>query len=599
MPLRGIHARPEDFAVNGIEDGQFAIAATNGVETAEPSTTHRKTGFVAAEKPSYKEVNWQWQLMHKWLRRARAVGFFVPSYQVLINITATGAVGFVRTYTLGGQTVSVTTMLGDTVDTIAERLAEGMVNNAEWRGRFDVLYYSDHVTILSRTPAQDDPITVVDVNATVVESVKAPYQVRLSDDDMQSGRVGNLDFVFGSLSKDAQGATDYDARFFFDKAKRAFRAGLCTSVAWDQASLGLCSVAMGSECEASGDFSIAIGGSCSALGDYSVALGGGASASQVNAVAIGVAEADGQDALALGQAAAIGVSAVAIGGGNLDKAEATADNAVAVGAGAQASAARAIAVGKGALASDTDALAIGTGVESDAEGALATGKGYPGSNGRVFANGKGARAHGCPDNAAGHDVVADGINAVAEGDGSVATPNRSRALGVWAVPTMQGEWAHAGNQIGALGAGHVQTQYGTIHVMAETVGAVTVDLTDMSAAVAWTPADNCVYQVRVQAVAKRAASADVESWEFWLALKKIGGAITFAGAGVNKIAEQLIQGGTVTTDKAVALGQLWGSAANLKFNDDGAGSFQLIAIGVAGQTWHWAARIEYVRVGTF
>lgn len=98
------------------------------------------------------------------------------------------------------------------------------------------------------------------------------------------------DFVIGSPQLADDGDTAHDCRMFFDKSKGAFRAGAVTSTEWDDANIGMQSIAFGYNCKASAVQSFACGYGGVASGPYSVALSGG------DAVASGcssLAEGDG------------------------------------------------------------------------------------------------------------------------------------------------------------------------------------------------------------------------------------------------------------------------------------------------------------------
>ena len=88
------------------------------------------------------------------------------------------------------------------------------------------------------------------------------------------GTIATDDFVFGStqLANDT-GTTDDDNRVFFDKSKKAFRAGSASDDSWDDANVGVGSVAFGTNNTASGIEAFAIGENTIASGYASVALG--------------------------------------------------------------------------------------------------------------------------------------------------------------------------------------------------------------------------------------------------------------------------------------------------------------------------------------
>lgn len=81
-------------------------------------------------------------------------------------------------------------------------------------------------------------------------------------------------FVFGSQSMDFSNSAS-SVRMFFNKPKAAFRAGADTSGVWNDAQLGVASVALGLNTAARGSAALAIGRSVSAAGNQSVAMGAG------------------------------------------------------------------------------------------------------------------------------------------------------------------------------------------------------------------------------------------------------------------------------------------------------------------------------------
>ncbi len=121
--------------------------------------------------------------------------------------------------------------------------------------------------------------------------------------------------------------------------------------------VGGSSIALGNNSEASGGASIAIGMEATASGANSTVLGRKAIASKIGATAIGsYSEATGEESIAIGQADATGDNAIAIG----YAAKATGyQNSAALGRGAIASGARSIALGNGANALGSDSAALG------------------------------------------------------------------------------------------------------------------------------------------------------------------------------------------------------------------------------------------------
>jgi hypothetical protein len=125
------------------------------------------------------------------------------------------------------------------------------------------------------------------------------------------------DFVFGSPQLADDTGTDDDSRMFFDKSKGAFRAGIATAAAWDDANIGINSVAMGYNTTASGQGSTALGTANNASGYASTAIGWSTIAS-------------GQASTAMGwDPIASGIASTAIG----REATASGDQSMAIGLG--------------------------------------------------------------------------------------------------------------------------------------------------------------------------------------------------------------------------------------------------------------------------
>lgn len=185
------------------------------------------------------------------------------------------------------------------------------------------------------------------------------------------------DFIFGSAQTDDAGNANHDSRFFFDKSKGAFRAGIETGDRWDEANRGVGSVAMGNGNTAAGENAVAMGyesgamsiGAVSlgyqngALGDVTVAIGNRNVVDTDTAFAIGSYNfADKDYALAVGtENEAQEEASTAIGFANL----ATAIGASAFGEFNEANGASSLALGSGAIANGTASVAIGS---SNAEG---------------------------------------------------------------------------------------------------------------------------------------------------------------------------------------------------------------------------------------
>ena len=93
------------------------------------------------------------------------------------------------------------------------------------------------------------------------------------------------DFVIGSPQLDDNGITTNDNRMFFDKSKGAIRAGSVGSTQWDDASVGVNSVAFGFNTTAAGGNSVVGGGQSNTSSGLFATVGGGQfnSANNINA----------------------------------------------------------------------------------------------------------------------------------------------------------------------------------------------------------------------------------------------------------------------------------------------------------------------------
>jgi len=152
------------------------------------------------------------------------------------------------------------------------------------------------------------------------------------------------DFVFGSPSLNDDGNSDHDNRFFFDKAKGAFRAGSAWGTYWDDANRGSYSFASGVNNTASGTNSTAMGSDAIASGRSSIAIGG-------------IVEASGFASIAMG------FNNVASGGGS-----------TAIGSDIEASGNYSTAIGVATLASGNASTATGFQTKSESFASFATGK---------------------------------------------------------------------------------------------------------------------------------------------------------------------------------------------------------------------------------
>src|SRR5690606_37317662 len=108
-------------------------------------------------------------------------------------------------------------------------------------------------------------------------------------------------FVFGSTALDNIAGTDDNNRMFFNKAKGAFRAGRASGTQWDDADVGVYSVAFGYDNTASGSYSTAFGWNTTASEEQATAFGYETTASSYQALAFGFqTEASGSNSVAFG-----------------------------------------------------------------------------------------------------------------------------------------------------------------------------------------------------------------------------------------------------------------------------------------------------------
>ena len=102
------------------------------------------------------------------------------------------------------------------------------------------------------------------------------------------GDYTNDNFVFGSSQlENIKESSKDNKRFFFDKSKAAFRAGIAQSDQWDDQNIGTYSVAMGRNTIASGYHATAFGSNTHATAWYATAMGNGTSAVSNSEIAIG------------------------------------------------------------------------------------------------------------------------------------------------------------------------------------------------------------------------------------------------------------------------------------------------------------------------
>lgn len=225
----------------------------------------------------------------------------------------------------------------------------------------------------------------------------------------------NDDFVFGSpqLNDTNTLLGLHDARFFFDKSKGAFRAGLVEGGQWNNGAVGDYSTAFGFNTIASGAASLAFGEETLASGNASVAAGQESFAS-------------GDAALAFGfQVQASGDSSIALGEGSI----ASGNISVAIGENAEASSGTSIAIGSGSIASSGNAIALGQDAQAISGSSIALGRDAIASSASSMAIGRDALANGSHAIAIGRDAIASGAQAIGIGSFSDASGSQSITLG--------------------------------------------------------------------------------------------------------------------------------------------------------------------------
>jgi hypothetical protein len=275
-----------------------------------------------------------------------------------------------------------------------------------------------------------------------------------SPGDLSSDR-----FVFGSDQLGDSGDSDRDARFFFDKSKAAFRAGIVSEDQWDDPQVGARSTAMGSQTIASGYASTAFGSGTRAQGGYSTAFGSGTRAEGIGSTALGsVTLASGNDSLALGaETTASGVGSIAAGFGS----NATGNNSVAIGRFTTAIGYNSIAVGSMTTATATASIAMGYHSTATGNVSAALGFGTDALGNYSTALGNQTNASGANSTALGSGSNASGFTSTAMGSGSLASATSSTAMG-YSCQSL-GEASLAGGWItSALGKASLAIGYKTV-----------------------------------------------------------------------------------------------------------------------------------------
>ena len=191
-------------------------------------------------------------------------------------------------------------------------------------------------------------------------------------------------------------------RMMWYPGKAAFRVGRATTDEWDDANVGVGSVALGVSTRASGDSSTALGGLTRASGFASTALGSATRASGLVSTAMGAGT------------TASSFASTAIG----DSTTASGASSIAMGASTTASGIQSTAMGLTRRPAASCSTALGNGNTASGENALAGGNASAAAGASALAFGAAVRANG-------NGSVALGTNAFAAQNGSFVFADRS------------------------------------------------------------------------------------------------------------------------------------------------------------------------------
>jgi|GEM_PF-2037790 len=267
------------------------------------------------------------------------------------------------------------------------------------------------------------------------------------------------DIVFNSVGTGgniiALGSVGYGAgldvsgagtRLIWAPKKAALRSGTVTGSQWDDANIGVGSVAFGQDTIASGALSLAGGYGSQATGDASIALGANNISSNTGSVSIGFTNtSSGNTSLAFGSGnIASGTRSTAFG----DETTSSNDNSTAFGQQTIASGIDSTAFGLKSLASGSYSTAFGFSILPGNLTCTAAGISVP----VTTADGYGSTAFGACSNASGPISTAFGFGSVASGDLSTAFGSASVASGSSAI-AFGSQTAASGDNSTAFGEG--------------------------------------------------------------------------------------------------------------------------------------------------
>jgi len=202
------------------------------------------------------------------------------------------------------------------------------------------------------------PVPVTDIENAAGDSVLTVFE--------DGAFVAYGDSFNGTIPAEGEGT-----RMMWHPAKGALRAGDVDATEWNDANIGLYSMAFGSDPIASGPSSTAMGRDTEASGDESTAMGSLSTASGEHSTAMGVSTtASGDESTAMGDdTEASGNSATAMGDGT----EATAPQSTAMGFETTASGTDATAMGRRAEANGTHSTAMGDNTIAETDQSLSVG----------------------------------------------------------------------------------------------------------------------------------------------------------------------------------------------------------------------------------
>lgn len=208
--------------------------------------------------------------------------------------------------------------------------------------------------------------------------------------------------VFGALGTAFIENPGAGSRMFFSTGEGAFRAGYLNANnpnMWNKDSVGLISVALGSN--------------SNAYADYGIAIGNGTISRGINAVSIGALNmAGGQSSTAIGHLnAAMGNQSVALG----YQSSATGANAVAAGLGAIAEGLYSFASGRNSYAKGTGSIALGDGGDATGVNAVSIGKDNLAAGESSLSVGNSNRANANFSAAIGQGLIANGYGGLVVG----------------------------------------------------------------------------------------------------------------------------------------------------------------------------------------